>query len=209
MTDDEKSFFSAFSVSYETIHRLTLYKKSLIQWNEKINLVAKSTLETIYSRHFLDSAQLMPFIPDTASILADIGAGAGFPGLVLAILAKEKALPLEIHEIESTGKKADFLQSVVDELGLNVVVRRERAEDIRDLKADVVTARAVKALPELLRYAKTLMKNDSVGLFLKGKSLSEELTEAKKYWTFDPEIHQSQSDASGQIVVIKNLRRKH
>ncbi len=209
MTQDEERFLSACPVTCETIHRLNLYRDSLIQWNEKFNLVSESTLPAIYTRHFLDSAQLMPFIPDGARVLADVGAGAGFPGLVLAILAAEKKKPLRIYEIESVGKKADFLQAVVDQLRLDVVVRRERAESIRDIKADVITARAVKALPELLKYAKPLMKKETICLFLKGKSLSEELTDAKKYWTFDADIYPSRSDDSGRILVIKNLRRRH
>ncbi len=208
MNQDEKTFLDACPVTHETIHRLTAYQKILFSWNEKMNLVAESTLPHIWTRHFLDSAQLMRHVPDTAKTLADMGAGAGFPGLVLAIMAKEKNTPICVHAIESTGKKATFLQAVVDELKLNVVVRRERVEDIKNLKADIVTARALKALPETLKYANRLIHKDSICLFLKGKSLSEELTQAKKYWTFSSKTHQSQSDDSGNILVIRNLQYK-
>ena len=169
---------------------------------------SESTLPHVWTRHILDSAQLLPFIPEYSLTLADMGAGAGFPGLVLAIMAQDLNRPLRVTAIESIGKKADFLQAVVDELKLNVEVRRERIEAIRDLKADIVTARALKALPELLKYANHLTHKDTICLFLKGKSLAEELTEAKKCWTFTAETHPSRSDDSGSVLVLKELRYK-
>jgi len=208
MNQEKQIFEDNFSVPHETIHSLSTYEKMLVEWNEKFNLVAASTLPHIWSRHFLDSAQLMQFIPDRAKILADMGAGAGFPGLVLGIMAKGTQRDLTIHAIESTGKKADFLQSVVDELRLNVVVRRARVENIRDLKADVITARALKALPELLKYANYLIQKETICLFPKGKNVAEELTQAQKYWTFDSEIHPSRSDDSGSVLVLTGLRYK-
>jgi 16S rRNA (guanine527-N7)-methyltransferase len=208
MNQEQSEFMDAYAVSHETIHRLNTYQEMLISWNTKFNLVAASTLPQIWTRHFADSAQLMPHIPTQALTLADMGAGAGFPGLVLAILALENHKNLKIYEIESTGKKADFLQAVVDELKLNVAVRRERIEAIRDLKVDVVTARALKLLPELLKYANYLTHPDTTCLFLKGKSALEELTEARKYWTFTLETHPSRSDDSGSVLVLQNLRYK-
>ncbi|MGB9152042.1 MAG: 16S rRNA (guanine(527)-N(7))-methyltransferase RsmG [Alphaproteobacteria bacterium] len=208
MQIEQQDFAHTHGVSRETIHKLSTYQNLLVEWNEKFNLVASSTLPHIWTRHFSDSAQLMRFIPDTATSLADMGAGAGFPGLVLAIMAQEKPKPIHIHAIEGTGKKADFLQTVVDELKLNVTVRRERIEAIRDLKTDIVTARALKALPELLKYANYLMHKDTICLFLKGKSAAEELTEAQKCWIFKEEIHPSRSDDSGRVLVLKDIRYK-
>ena len=208
MNQEQKAFLDACAVPHETIHRLKTYQEMLTSWNAKFNLVAESTLPQIWTRHFLDSAQLMPFITETALTLADMGAGAGFPGLVLAIMAQDLKRPLHVYSIESTGKKADFLQAVVDELKLNVTVRRERIEDIRDLKADIITARALKALPEGLKYANYLMHKDTICLFLKGKNATEELTQAQKYWTFGLEIHPSCTDDSGKILVLRNLRYK-
>ena len=208
MNQDQKAFQTDYGVSYETIHKLSVYEEMLIFWNEKFNLVAASTLPAIWTRHFSDSAQLMRYIPEEGRTLADMGAGAGFPGLVLAIMAQEKKSPLHIHEIESTGKKADFLQAVVDKLSLNVTIHRERIESLRDLKADVITARALKTLPELLKYANYLTHKDTVHLFPKGRNLAEELTEAKKCWTFTQEIHPSRSDESGSVLILKNLRYK-
>lgn len=208
MDQEQQAFADAFPVSRETIHRLTTYREMLISWNEKFNLVAASTLPHIWSRHFLDSAQLIEFIPEASLTLADMGAGAGFPGLVLAIMAQDRGWPLHVHAIEGTGKKADFLQAVVGELKLNATVHRERVEAMRDLKADIITARALKALPELLKYANYLIHKDSICLFLKGKNVTEELTEARKSWTFKDEIHTSRSDDSGSVLVLQELRYK-
>jgi 16S rRNA (guanine527-N7)-methyltransferase len=208
MTLEKQVFLDAIPVSHETIHNLSIYEKMLVEWSEKFNLVSASTLPHIWSRHFLDSAQLMKFIPDRAETLADMGAGAGFPGLVLAIMAKGTQRNLKIYEIESTGKKADFLQAVVDQLQLNVVIRRERVEQIRDLKVDIITARAMKTLPELLVYANHLINKDTICIFPKGQAAVEELTQAKKYWTFQEEINPSCSDDSGNVLVIRSLRYK-
>ncbi len=208
MSPEQQSLMETYNVPRETIHRLSVYQDMLGTWNEKFNLVSESTLPHVWTRHILDSAQLLPFIPEYSLTLADMGAGAGFPGLVLAIMAQDLNRPLRVTAIESIGKKADFLQAVVDELKLNVEVRRERIEAIRDLKADIVTARALKALPELLKYANHLTHKDTICLFLKGKSLAEELTEAKKCWTFTAETHPSRSDDSGSVLVLKELRYK-
>jgi 16S rRNA (guanine527-N7)-methyltransferase len=204
----QEQFLAAFPVSHETIHNLSTYAEMLTEWNERFNLVSASTLPHIWTRHFLDSAQLYSYIPGNAQTVADMGAGAGFPGMVLAIMAKGNGRDIQFHEIEATGKKADFLQAVTDKLALNVTVRRERVENIRDLKADIITARALKALPELFKYANHLIKKETVCLFLKGKSLPEELTEAGKYWTFESNIYPSRSDDTGQFLVIRDLRYK-
>jgi 16S rRNA (guanine527-N7)-methyltransferase len=208
MTSEQQEFLKFYSVSQETIHSLSVYEEMLVEWNGKFNLVAASTLPAIWTRHFSDSAQLFNLIPESAKTLADMGAGAGFPGLVLAIMSKGAGHKIHITEIESTGKKADFLQAVTDKLSLNVTIRRDRVENIRDLKADIVTARALKALPELLKYANYLAHKDTICLFPKGKALAEELTGARKKWIFKEEIHPSQSDDSGHILVLKSLRYK-
>ena len=184
---------------------LERYAEILVERNKKINLVASSTLPDMWKRHFWDSAQLLPLLPSCTENLVDLGSGAGFPGLVLAILG----VP-EVHLVESTGKKALFLQDVVDDLSLNVTVHHARCETIQDVKADVVTARAVKALPSLLSLAKPFWHKDTAGLFLKGQKVDAELTDAKKYWTFNIKKVQSLTDPSGTILALRNLRvRKH
>lgn len=203
--DHERTEFQKHTgVSYETIHRLDRYAELLREWNQKFNLVAESTLPHIWSRHFLDSAQLMRFIPERTEILADLGSGAGFPGLVLSILGVPG-----VTLIEATGKKADFLRNVVADLGLQTIIRQARIEDIRDTKADIITARALKPLKELFKLASPLMRNDSIGLFLKGRNLEDELTKSAQWWKFSHEKSRSISDPSGNVLIVKDLQYKN
>lgn len=199
MKAEQEDFIKSHAVSRETIHSLSTYEKMLVEWSGKFNLVAASTLPHIWTRHFSDSAQLAHYIPAEAKNLADMGSGAGFPGLVLAIMRPD----IDITLIEATGKKADFLQAVIDALELKASIRRARIEDIHDLRVDVVTARALKALPELMKYASRLIHKDSLCLFPKGRNAVQELTDAAKYWTFECETHPSLSDDSGSVLVIK------
>jgi 16S rRNA (guanine527-N7)-methyltransferase len=131
-----------------------------------------------------------------------MGSGAGFPGLVLAILTDHK-----LHLIESIGKKANFLSTVAEELKLDVTVHPSRIESLK-LRADIITARALKALPELLVYANYLIKKDSICIFPKGQKLDEELTEAAKCWKFEVEKKPSLSDPSGTVLILRHLSWK-
>lgn len=193
--------FASCQVSHEARAKFQAYAALLKEWNEKFNLVAASTLPQLWRRHFLDSAQLFPLLPPKARRLVDLGSGAGFPGLVLSIMG----VP-EVHLIESVGKKATFLRAVVQELGLNAVVHQARIESVRDLQVDVVTARALTALPTLLSLAKPFMTKETVGLFLKGEKAEAELTQAHKYWTFVCNKNQSLSDPSGMVLQISELK---
>lgn len=190
-------------VSHETLERLTCYEAMLLDWNSRINLIAPSTAPQIWTRHFMDSYQLLSMIPNQSLRLADIGSGAGFPGLVLACAGMA-----DVHLIESIGKKANFLREVARELGLPVTVHNERAEKIKDLKADIITARAVAALGDLLPLAYHLGKAGTVCLLMKGKTAPDELTESRKYWTFDCESTTSISDTSGMILTLRNLKNR-
>ena len=203
MLNEIKSFLDDLHVTDETVRKLERYAALLLDGNTRHNLVAESTLPQLASRHFLDSAQLMKYIPSGTQTLADMGSGAGFPGLVLSILG----VP-DVHLIESTGKKAAFLRDVIADLGLNATVHPVRIEAIQNLKVDIVTARALKALPELLSLAKPLLKKDGICLFLKGQKAEDELTESVKRWTFKSETFQSLSDPSGKVIVIQNLGKR-
>lgn len=183
--------------------RLERYVELLVEWNEKINLVSANTLPDVWTRHILDSAQLIKYLPSQKAVIADMGSGAGFPGMVLAIMTSH-----EIHLIESIGKKAHFLSEVAADLKLNIIVHQERIEEISDLRADVVTARALKALPEALKYANILIKKDSFCLFLKGQKVDTELTEASKCWNFAFDKFPSLSGDSGCVLKIRNLSRR-
>jgi len=196
---ERTDFIQRLAVSHETVAKLDRYAELLGEWSQKFNLVAPSTIPHIWSRHFLDSAQLFSSIPHYA-VVADLGSGAGFPGLVLSIMG----IP-NIHLIESTGKKVDFLRAVIADLALSATVHQARIEDIKDLKADIVTARALASLKELLPLATRLLKKDGVCLFLKGQNADTELAEARKHWIFDCTKVTSLSDASGSVLTIRNL----
>jgi 16S rRNA (guanine527-N7)-methyltransferase len=196
-------FAKIMNASREAISKLDRYAELLNEWNQRFNLVAESTLPHVWSRHFLDSAQLIKHIPEGTKSLADLGSGAGFPGLVLSVLGV-----LHVHLIESIGKKANFLRAVIDDLNLDATVHQTRIEDKHDMKFDVITARALKPLPQLLELSKPLIKKESLCLFLKGQQHGNELTESAKYWRFDHETFPSLSDRSGCVLKITNLRAR-
>lgn len=200
-SEDYLLFKRHITVSRETTEKLERYAAMLREWNEKFNLVAPSTVEHIWTRHFLDSAQIYNLIDDKNHIVADMGSGAGFPGMVLAIMGMQN-----IHLIESIGKKVQFLRTVAVEVAPHATIHHGRVESIHDFKADIVTARAVAPLNDLLCMAATIIKPQGQCFFLKGKNAADELTEAKKYWTFTLNKMPSLSDSSGVILSIGNPR---
>lgn len=195
-----ENFLSKFYVSHETAQKFDRYAELLTEWNEKFNLVAASTLPDLWTRHVLDSAQLKTYINDDKHSLVDLGSGAGFPGIVLSLLG----VP-DVHLVESIGKKAKFLTTVVEELKLNATVHNARAESLKGLKADIVTARAVAPLKDLLNLSKPFLKKDSICLCLKGKSVENELAESRKFMAYKCERYPSLSDPSGSILLIHGL----
>jgi 16S rRNA (guanine527-N7)-methyltransferase len=176
-----------------------------VDWNARHNLVAKSTLPDLWQRHMWDSAQLAPLIPETAKTLADLGSGAGFPGLVLAVMRPDLAVTLH----EATTKKCAFLQAAAERMGLSVAIENARMEDRPKTAFDVVTARACAPLPLLLDYAHRCTGPNSVCLFLKGQNVGSELTEAHKYWNMKASQVPSQTDPSGAIVTVRELGPRH
>jgi len=199
-----EAFQRQFDVSRETMAKLDRYAELLAEWNQKFNLVADSTLPQIWTRHFLDSAQILKYLPNTEVCIADLGSGAGFPGLVLAIMGAKN-----VHLVESTGKKANFLREVIKELGLSAEVHNERVESLAGLKPDIVTARALGSLLDLLNLAQKLINPENCCIFLKGQRADVELTESAKYLTFSHEKHRSLSDPSGSVLVLKDVKRKN
>jgi 16S rRNA (guanine527-N7)-methyltransferase len=200
-----EEFAAKTGVSRETLSRLKAYADLLTDWNARHNLVAKSTLPDVWHRHFWDSAQLVPLIPEAVGTLADLGSGAGFPGLVLAAL--RPGLKVTLHE--ATTKKCDFLQAAVDRMGLKVEIRNARLEDLPPQAFDVVTARALAPLPLLLDYAHRFTGPNSVCLFLKGQNVGSELTEASKCWNMKVSQVPSQTDPSAAIVTVRELGPIH
>jgi len=200
-----QEFAAKTGVSRETLARLKAYADILADWNARHNLVAKSTLPEVWHRHFLDSAQLAPLIPPDYRTLADLGSGAGFPGLVLAAMRPE--LSITLHE--ATTKKCSFLQAAAERMGIKVAVRNGRLEDLPLQPFDVVTARALAPLPQLLAYAYRFTAPNSVCLFLKGQNVGSELTEAHKYWNMKVSQLPSQTEPSAAIVTVRDLGPRH
>ena len=183
---------------------LEVFAARLTEANAVMNLVGPDTIPDIWNRHYWDSAQLLSLAPQ-ARTWADLGAGAGFPGVVLAILLKGKP-GAHVWLIDSLGKRCRFLQQVVDDLGLPATVINGRAE-AQSLTVDVVTARAVAAMDKLLGYAQPYLQRGARGLFLKGEKAEQEVAEARLVWQFDCDLSVSRSDPRGRIVSVRSLRR--
>lgn len=202
-----KNFCDTYNVSRETFDKLKHYQSMLIEWQSKFNLVSSSTLDDAWNRHFLDSVQLFQYIPNQAKVLYDFGSGAGFPGMVLAIMANEKMPDLQVSLIESTTKKTLYLNAVKSETNTNVTILNDRIENLQLPKADVITSRAMASLTELLGYAYKFCKKESVCVFPKGKKYAEELSEAHKRWKFKCQIVASTQSDEGKILIITNLSK--
>lgn len=203
MTADE--FQALTGASPDRMAELERFLVMLTEGNDVMNLVGPDTLPDFWNRHAWDSAQLLDRA-GFARTWADLGAGAGFPGLVLAILSKGKP-DAHVWLIDSLQKRCRFLQTVVDELGLPATVVWGRAED-QAIKVDVVTARAVAPMEKLLGYAQPYLSRGAQGLFLKGEKAEAELKDAAKSWHVDAELSVSRSDPRGRIVTIRSLRHR-
>jgi 16S rRNA (guanine527-N7)-methyltransferase len=201
---DAAGFAALTGATPEQIDLLERYRVLLAEWNEKMNLVGPATLETFWSRHAWDSAQILPLAPE-ALRWADLGTGAGLPGVVLAVLGKDRP-GFHVDLVDSLAKRCRFLQAVVEDLGLPATVRNARAEQL-DLAVDVVTARACAPLVRLLGYAESYLRRGATGLFLKGQDVASELEEATRYWELDADVEPSRSDPRGRIVRVRRLRR--
>ncbi|MBS3649772.1 16S rRNA (guanine(527)-N(7))-methyltransferase RsmG [Pseudaminobacter sp. 19-2017] len=193
-------------VSRETHTILHSFVEEFQRWNRVTNLVAQSTVPDIWNRHVLDSAQLLPLSRGALRWL-DLGSGSGFPGLVVAILLRESP-GAQVHLVESNRKKAAFLNRIVGLYGLPTKVHAKRIEDIdRTLEADVVTARALTSLPQLLRLAEPWLSTSAIGLFHKGRGFKEELKESSLRWRFELVEHESVIQNDSVVLEIRNLRR--
>lgn len=171
-----EEFATKANVSRETLAKLQAYADTLTEWNAIHNLVAKSTLPDLWERHMWDSAQLASLVPADSTTLADLGSGAGFPGLVLAAMLPGIAVTLH----EATTKKCAFLRAAAERMDLHVTIQNARMEDLPHQAYDVVTARACAPLPRLLEYAHNFVGPNSVCLFLKGQNVGSELTDAHR-----------------------------
>ncbi len=182
------------------------YLDMLADWNSRMNLVGPSALASFWQRHAYDSAQLLTFAP-SAKIWADLGSGAGLPGIVLAILLKDTP-GAQVHLVESMVKRTRFLAEVKTKLDLPVTIHNRRAEDMTPPKGlEVVTARACAPLSRLLSFAYPCLRTGAMGLFLKGRDAEQELTDARLAWQFDAQLHDSLSDPSGRVIQLQKVTR--
>ncbi|MDN5926787.1 MAG: 16S rRNA (guanine(527)-N(7))-methyltransferase RsmG [Hyphomicrobiales bacterium] len=197
----------AGNVSRETADRLELFEQQFRRWSARINLAAVSQLDNLWARHILDSAQLARFAPETVRWL-DIGSGGGFPGAVLAILLRDRS-SFHIDLVESNRKKAAFLKTTLADCP-SVRVHPVRIEQAYTLveSPEIVTARALAPLPNLLGLAAPWLANGALGLFHKGRDYASEIEEAGDAWRFDLVEHRSMVDREGRILEIRNLRAR-
>ena len=203
---DRKIQIDAFcrysQVSRETILSLVKYEKCLIEANKNLNLIGNSTLKEIWHRHFLDSFQVIDFIDKNHKTLVDIGSGAGFPGLILSIIAKDRKIPLKIKLIEKSKKKTNFLKKIISELKLNVHVINENVENEKFYFVDeAFVARAFKPLPKILELIHNKAKNFKKIIIFLGKTGQNELLRASKNW--DIKYKQSMSVTSNDSFIIE------
>jgi 16S rRNA (guanine527-N7)-methyltransferase len=193
-------------VSRETCERLEAFRAFFLKWNGRINLVAGSTEDDLWRRHILDSAQLAPLAPDAVR-WADMGAGGGFPGLVMAFLLADRGGSIDL--VESNRKKTAFLQAATGAFGLPARVVARRIEASYDLVSapEIVTARALAPLVTLLDLAAPWLESGARALFHKGRDYRREVEESAHRWRFDLVEHRSPIDAESVVLDIRNLRR--
>lgn len=199
---DRAAFADAMNVDApEVLDRLEAYLAHLEKWQRAINLVGSKTLNDPWRRHILDSAQLFEYLPDLRPLkIADLGSGAGLPGLVLAIMTGA-----DVHMLESDQRKATFIREAARLTETNVTVHARRIEDVPALNADVVTARALAPMDRLLPWVYRHLKNGGKSLLLKGADAEEELTLTAKRWTMKISRKRSLSDASGTVLILDDL----
>ena len=206
--DTPERFASRFNVSRETIERLMVYEALLKQWQKGVNLVAPNTLAHVWQRHFADSAQLLVHAPGSSKWL-DLGSGAGFPGLVIAICTANRE-DSRVHIVESNARKCAFCQEVVRETGCSVEIHHARIESLagsdRFNGVEIITARALAPLGQLFKMVSPFFHPGAQCLFQKGRQAADELVQAEKDWIFEAELHQSVTDADARIVQVKQLQ---
>ena len=200
-------FCSIQYVSRETYDKFKMYYETLIKWQKSINLISNSTLDSIWYRHILDSAQLYKYTQNMKGNILDFGSGAGFPGLVLAMMGNEN-----VNAVESDEKKCIFLKEVARLSDTKIKIHNSRIEKLKFIKPELITARALAPLIKLIEYIENYMKQgDNLRkdlpklLFLKGKNYKQELLELKKIRNFDVKVFSSKSDEYGKILNIKNI----
>ena len=203
--------FSRFTrVSRETIISFKVFEDMLVNSNKKLNLIGKSTINDIWLRHFLDSAQVVDFIEENEKSLIDLGSGAGFPGLVIAIILKDRKILKKIKLVEKSPKKKNFLEEVIKKINLNVeVINKNIFDERKKLSEDIFVARAFKPLEKILELIHSKAQNwKKIFIFL-GKTGIKELLQASKSWDIEYKQRVSVTSSDSLIIEINRLRKKN
>lgn len=194
-------------VSRETLERLKALAELVKKWSPVINLVSKGSLDVLWTRHILDSVQVFDIVNPISGHWVDLGSGAGFPGAVVAILAKERAPLVKVTCVESDQRKASFLRTVSRETSCGITVVDERIESLAPMDCDILSARALAPLDKLLGHAERHLSDDGVAVFPKGKNHADEVREARRHWRFDLHETTSRTDPTAVIFKIGALTR--
>lgn len=195
------------NVSRETLDRLDVYETLLKKWNKAINLVSPSTIKEARSRHFIDSAQIYGLADKNWNIWCDLGSGGGFPGMVIAILASELNPTGKVVLVESDQRKSAFLRTVARETGVSATVHSKRIEEVPPIGADILTARALASLDQLLGFSTIHLKAGGQALFPKGATWQQEVEEAQRSWSFSLQAHKSVVELNSVILSIGGIAR--
>jgi 16S rRNA (guanine527-N7)-methyltransferase len=208
MSQNYQKLTKLLQVSRETIKSLNIYERLLLENNRKLNLISKSTENIIKTRHILDSAQIIDFIDKNSNICADLGTGAGFPGIVLSILFKKRKSPIKMHLYEKSPKKCHFLSKVAKKLDLNVLVIEKNILEQKNLKADTIVARAFKPIQLIFKIVTENFINFNNLILFSGKNGKQALLDASKVWEFEYKERKSVTSDDSLILNIKKIRKK-
>ena len=200
MTKEE--IIKNFNISSNQEKLLDTYILNLKKYNKHTNLVGSSTLEDPWKRHILDCLQILPTLNNYNCSILDMGTGAGLPGLILSIMGCQN-----VTLIDSNNKKTKFLEKMKIEMNLKVKIILDRVENEENKKYDIITSRALANLSKLFTYSHNFLKKNTVLIFLKGKSVNDEILDATKIWQFEYKKHTSLSDRQGNLLVIRNLKK--
>ena len=207
-SQNHEGLIKLLQVSRETIRSLNIYEGLLLENNRKFNLISKSTENILKTRHILDSAQVIDFIDKNSKICADLGTGAGFPGIVLSILFKEKKYPIRVNLYEKSPKKCQFLSKVVKKLNLNALVLEKNVLEQKNLEVGTIIARAFKPIQSIFKIVTKNFKNFKNLILFLGKNGKQTLLDAAKVWDFEYKERKSVTSDDSFIINIKKIRKK-
>ena len=198
---------AAPQISALATERLQIFVGLLAKWNAAINLVSPASLAEVWTRHVADSAQVLDVAPIRRARWLDMGSGAGFPGIVIALITADTPNAVEMTLVESDKRKAAFLSTVSRETGVPMIIQAARIEAVAPQNADTVSARALAPLVRLCSFAERHLAPHGAALFLKGGHYDAEIAEARRTWSFALDVRRSSTDPAGVVLIMKDLRR--